>query len=87
MTKPNPPVFHIPVGRIRQNGEIVLFENDADHADAVNTWMMMTQNHPATLAAGACVIIGPTTTSYMDIRSRVITQSRTADGAEAECVV
>jgi hypothetical protein len=81
MPKPKPPVFHIPIGRYRQNGEVVLFENtDEDAAATVAMWQDMVLEHPATLAAGACVIIGPTTTSYMDIRTRTMIQSRTADG-------
>jgi hypothetical protein len=35
----------------------------------------------AAWAAGAYVIIGPTTTSYVDLSARTVTQSRTADGS------
>ena len=72
MSKPKPPVFHIPVGRHRHNGAVVLFKDHTDQASTVAAWHDMTLNHPATLAAGACVIIGPTTTSYMDLRSRTV---------------
>jgi hypothetical protein len=81
MPKPNPPVFHMPVGRHRQNGEIVPFENDEDQADAMIQWCEMTAAHPAAVAAGAFVTIGPTVTCFFDIQSRTVIQSRTADGA------
>lgn len=82
MNKPKPPVFHIPVGRRRRrNGKVVLFKNKADQDSTTEGWSLMTLNHPATLAAGACVVIGPTTTSYMDLRTHTVIQSRTADGA------
>jgi hypothetical protein len=60
MAKPKPPVFHIPIGRARDpNGEVVLFENtDEDAAATVAMWHDKILEHPATLAAGACVIIG-----------------------------
>lgn len=79
-SKPKPPVFHIPVGRVRQNGKVVLFESKADGEDAIEAWHEMTLHHPATQAAGGCVIIGPTTTSFCDLRSKTMLQSRTADG-------
>ena len=76
------PVFHIPIGRTRrQDGEIVPFENDADQDAALVQWNQMTMCHPAAWAAGAYVIIGPTTTSYVDLSARTVTQSRTADGS------
>jgi hypothetical protein len=85
MTKPKPPVFHIPVGRTRgKNGKVVLFQGppgSADQASTVAAWHEMILSHPATLAAGACVIIGPTTTSYLDLQTRTALQSRSADGA------
>jgi hypothetical protein len=82
MPRSNPPVFHIPVGRRRRrNGSVVLFKNRADQAEAMEGWVEMTWEHPATLAAGACVIVGPTTTSYMDLQTRTAWQSRTGDGA------
>jgi len=37
----------------------------------------MTTSHPATLAAGGCVIIGPTQTQYVDLRTRAVTVSKT----------
>jgi len=76
------PVFHIPIGRTRrQDGGIVPFENDADQNAALVQWNRMTMCHPAVWADGACVIIGPTTTSYVDLSARTVTQSRTADGS------
>ena len=81
MPKSNLPIFHIPIGRHRRNGDVVLFENKADQDDAMATWCPMAISHPATVAAGACVIIGPTTTSYMDLQTRMAWQSGTADGA------
>ena len=78
------PVFHIPIGRTRrQGGEIVPFwkmtptRQDA----ALVQWNRITMCHPAVWAAGAYVIIGPTTTSYVDLSARTVTQSRTADGS------
>jgi hypothetical protein len=32
MDKAKPPVFHVPVGRHRENSEVVLFNDDADQA-------------------------------------------------------
>jgi hypothetical protein len=82
MAKAKPPVFHIPVGRRRRrNGKVVLFKDHADQVEAMEGWVEMTWEHPASLAAGACVIIGPTTTSYMDLQTKTVVQSRTADGA------
>ena len=76
------PVFHIPIGRTRrQDGEIVPFEINADQDAALVQWHRMTMCHAAAWAAGACVIIGPTTTSYVDLSARTVTQSRTADGS------
>jgi hypothetical protein len=46
----------------------------------MRTWYEMTHNHPATLAAGGCVVIGPTTTMYFDFRSHTVYQSDTAEG-------
>jgi hypothetical protein len=74
-------VFHLPAGRTRdEHGEVVLFADDADQAAAMRDWLSAIQGHPKTLAAGACVVIGPTVTSYADVRSRQIVQSRTAKG-------
>ena len=71
-----------PIGRTRrQDGEIVPFENDADQDAALVQWNRMTICHPAAWVAGAYVIIGPTTTSYVDLSARTVTQSRTADGS------
>jgi hypothetical protein len=82
MAKAKVPVFHIPVGRRwRRNGKVAFFKSDADQADAMDAWMAMTMEHPATLAAEACVIIGPNVTNYVDLRSQAVTQSRTAEGA------
>ncbi len=82
MAKPKPPAFHIPIGRHRENGKVVLFKDRADQKSAMEVWFVtVTEQHPATLAAGACVLIGPSKTSYMDLRSRIAMQSRTADGA------
>jgi hypothetical protein len=76
------PVFHIPIGRTRRpDGEIVPFENNADQDAALVQWNQMTMCHPAIWTAGAYVIIGPTTTSYVDLSARTVTQSRTADGS------
>jgi hypothetical protein len=81
MIKATPPVFYIPVGRRRRrNGNVVLFKSHADQVKAMEGWLEMTWEHPATQAAGACVIIGPTTTSYMDLQTRTVLQSRSADG-------
>jgi|SRR4051812_10907250 hypothetical protein len=77
-----PPTFQIPIGRHRQNGAVVMFEDDDPDQDAVmDQWNELVFNHPATLAAGGCVIIGPTTTTYVDLRSGIATQSETEDGA------
>jgi hypothetical protein len=82
MIKPAAPVFHIPVGRKRRrNGKVVLFKSRADQAEGMKGWVEMMWEHPATLAAGACVIIGPTTTSYFDLQTKTVVQSPTADGA------
>ena len=43
--------------------------------------MELNPNHPATQAAGACVIIGPGVTRYFDLGTHTIVQSPTADGA------
>jgi hypothetical protein len=76
------PVFHLPAGRTRdEHGKVVLFADDADQAAAMRNWLPAIQGHPKTLAAGACVVIGPTMTAYMDVRSRQVVQSRTAKGA------
>jgi hypothetical protein len=76
------PVFHILIGRPpRPDGEIVRFENDADQDAALVQWNQMTMCHRAIWVAGAYVIIGPTTTSYVDRSARTVTQSRTADGS------
>ena len=76
------PVFHLPAGRTRdEHGEVVLFADDADQADAMRGWLPAIHGHPNTLAAGACVVIGPTVTGYVDVRSRQVVQSRTAKGA------
>ena len=70
------PVFHIPIGRTRrQDGEIVPFENDADQDAVLVQWNQMTMCHPAAWVAGAYVIIGPTTTSCVDLSARTVTQS------------
>ena len=61
--------------------QIVPFENDADQDAVLVQWNQMTMCHPAAWAAGAYVIIGPTTTSYVDLSARTVTQSRTADGS------
>ena len=57
--KTKPPVFHIPIGHYRQNGEVVMAEDVP-----IDQWMEIIMAHPATLAAGACVIIGPNTRSH-----------------------
>ena len=71
----------------RPDGEIVLFENDADQDAALVQWNRMTMCHPAVLAAGAYVIIGPTTTSYVDLSARTVTRlGRPMDrGSQAPC--
>jgi hypothetical protein len=38
-------------------------------------------HHPATLAADACVIVGPNETRYCDLATHTIVVSRTPDGA------
>jgi hypothetical protein len=82
MPKPEPPVFHIPVGRRRRrNGKVVLFKDHADQAESMEGWVEMTWENPASRAAGACVIIGPTTTSYYDLQTKTVLNSRTAEGA------
>ena len=76
------PVFHIPAGRTRdEHGAVVLFADDADQAAAMRDWLPAIHGHPKTLAAGACVVIGTTVTSYVDVCSRQVVQSRTAKGA------
>jgi hypothetical protein len=78
----NAPVFHIPAGRTRDaHGAVVLFADDADQAAAMRYWLPAIHGHPKTLAAGACVAIGPTVTRYVDVHSRQVVQSRTAKGA------
>ena len=73
------------VGRTRgKNGKVVVFEGvpgPADQVSAMAAWHEMTLTHPATLAAGACVIVGPTTTSYCDLRTKTMIRSPTPDGA------
>jgi hypothetical protein len=76
------PVFHMPAGRTRDaHGAVVQFADDADQAAAMRYWLPAIHGHPNTLAAGACVVIGPTVTGYVDVRSRQVVQSRTAEGA------
>jgi hypothetical protein len=76
------PVFHVPAGRTRdERGKVVLFADDADQVAAIRDWLPAIYGHPKTLAAGACVVIGKTATSYVDVRSRQVVQSRTAKGA------
>jgi hypothetical protein len=76
------PVFHMPAGRTRdEHGAVVLFADDADQADAMRGWLPAIHGHPNTLAAGACVLIGPTVTGYVDVGSRQVVQSRTAKDA------
>ena len=82
------PVFHIPIGRTRrQDGEIVLFENDADQDAALVQWNRMTMCHAAAWAAGAYAIIGPTTTSSVDLSARTVhSLGRPMDrGCQAPC--
>ena len=43
-------------------------------------WVPAILAHRATLAAKACVIIGPTTITVLDLRTRVASEARTADG-------
>ena len=75
-------MFHIPAGRTRDEyGKVVLFADDADQAAAMRDWLPAIHGHPKTLAAGACVVIGTTVTSFVDVRSRQVVQSRTAEGA------
>ena len=80
--EPKPHVFHVPIGWQRDgNGKVVLFRDEAESAAGMEVWMEMYTNHPATLAAGTCVIIGPTQTQYMDFRQRVVHVSKAADEA------
>jgi hypothetical protein len=51
MGKPQPPVFHIPVGRHRRYGAVVLFEDQTDQAGTAAASHDMTLNHPTTLGA------------------------------------
>jgi hypothetical protein len=76
------PVFHVPVGRTRdEHGKVVLFADVADQEAAMRERLPAIHCHPKTLAAVACVVIGTTVTSYVDVRSRQVVQSRTAKGA------
>jgi hypothetical protein len=76
------PVFHIPVGRSRQDGEIVMFELDEDaHQAAMDGWNKRILERPDTVAAGGCVIIGATKTFCFDIATHSVVISDTAEGA------
>ncbi len=78
MAKPNPPVFHIPIGRYRRDGEVVMIE-DADHAALMAEWQRLILEHPDTVRAGCCVTVGPTQTMLIDLSTRNAIVSRTAE--------
>ena len=81
MAAPAPPVFHIPTGRTRDaDGSIMEFETMAEQVAAVKAWTDMVLRHPATVAAGACVIVGPTTTQHLTLRAQTSSQSVTPPG-------
>jgi hypothetical protein len=91
MPKPKPPVFHIPIGLQRHNGKVALCHDlskpalrawfDAVLKPTVAEWMDTVMTHPATLAAGACVIVGHNKTRYFDLASHTIIESPTPTGA------
>jgi hypothetical protein len=78
--KPEVPVFHIPIGWRRQDGEIVPFENDADLVEGNQQWMDRLMSHPAAIAAGAYVIVGPTQTMFTNLRNRTVIKCRRNHG-------
>jgi hypothetical protein len=75
------PVFHIPVGHTRDtNGEVMTFEGGPSDWDPVmEEWMDKVLSHPATLASGGCVIIGPTQVQHCDVRTRTMSISKPKD--------
>jgi hypothetical protein len=74
------PIFYIPVGRERQDGEVVLFASEPESSPAVEAWCDRVLEHPATLAAGGCLMIGPSMTMHFDLQSHTVIQTRTAEG-------
>jgi hypothetical protein len=79
--RPKPPVFHTPIGWHRENGEAVLFGSIADAEVATHLWFVfVTTRHPATLAAGACVIISGAVTNYFDLPTHTVVTSPTPVG-------
>jgi len=81
MVKAQPPTFHIPIGRHRQDGEVMPFENNEDAAAAMDVWRATILRHPATLAARCCVIIGPGSRQVFDLRTHTMIQSPARDEA------
>lgn len=76
------PTFHIPIGRTRDaDGKVVLWADHMDYVEGLAEWTKWTEGHPATVAAGACVTIGPTNTSYLNFVTKQMIQSATKPGA------
>jgi hypothetical protein len=53
----------------------------ADHADrvaAMETWRAFIDQHPATVAAGACVIVGPAKIMFLNYQTKQLINSKAA---------
>jgi hypothetical protein len=77
------PTFHIPVGPKRdKDGKVVLFKSDDERNEPHGRFMQALMTHPAALAAGGFVMIGPTRTQCVDLKG----EDRRGNAGGGECL-
>jgi hypothetical protein len=60
------PTIHIPVGFTRNAQRKVVIWSAEETAKQMSAWCDFIRQHPDSIAAGACVTVGPTQTTYLN---------------------
>ena len=60
---------------------MVLFKSDDERNEAHGRFMQALMTHPAALAAGGFVMIGPTRTQCVDLKAKTVAVTRAEESA------